>query len=199
MAQPTIYCIRHGETDWNTVGRLQGSRDIPLNARGLEQATAAGLILRELFARARRPPADFAYVSSPMIRATVSMDRVRAGLELPVGGYARDDRLRELSYGEWEGLTMEETERRYPALFAMRKADKWNTPPPAGESYAVMARRVASWRAELAADTVAVGHGGTLRALMFLTGLAGPEEAADMRIEQGVVYVFAAGTMTRYG
>lgn len=199
MPQPTIYFVRHGETDWNAAGRLQGSRDIPLNDIGLRQASGIGLILRDLLARAHRSPDDFPYVASPLIRATQTMDRVRAELRLPVEGYARDDRLRELSYGGWEGLTMDEIRARDAALFARRTRDKWDTPPPGGESYAVMTRRVASWRAELAVDTVVVAHGGTMRALMFLTGLAGPEEAADMRIEQGVVYVFTDGAMSKYG
>ncbi|MBV9956512.1 MAG: histidine phosphatase family protein, partial [Pseudolabrys sp.] len=45
MARPSVYFIRHGETDWNVEGRLQGRRDIAMNARGRQQATQAGLIL----------------------------------------------------------------------------------------------------------------------------------------------------------
>ena len=45
-----LYFLRHGETDWNVAGRLQGQRDVPLNGRGRDQATAAGHILWTLFA-----------------------------------------------------------------------------------------------------------------------------------------------------
>ena len=61
-----LYFLRHGETEWNVTGRLQGQRDVPLNGRGRDQATAAGHILRAVIA-----PADLEgmrYVASPMLR-----------------------------------------------------------------------------------------------------------------------------------
>ncbi len=48
MAPPRILFVRHGETDWNAEGRLQGQRDIPLNARGRAQAEAVAVTLRAL-------------------------------------------------------------------------------------------------------------------------------------------------------
>ena len=74
---PTIYYIRHGETDWNVAGRLQGRHDVPLNARGRAQAIHCGDILHDLFARDGRDPADFDYVSSPLGRARETMELVR--------------------------------------------------------------------------------------------------------------------------
>ena len=73
MAKPTVYYIRHGETDWNVVGRLQGRRDIPLNARGRAQGAQCGEILRELLARDNRDAAGLDYVSSPLQRACETM------------------------------------------------------------------------------------------------------------------------------
>ena len=54
--RPILYYIRHGETDWNVAGRLQGRRDIPLNARGRAQGTHCGDILHDLLARDSRDP-----------------------------------------------------------------------------------------------------------------------------------------------
>ena len=51
MPAPVIYYVRHGETSWNAEGRLQGVQDIPLNDLGRRQATQAGNILADLFAR----------------------------------------------------------------------------------------------------------------------------------------------------
>jgi broad specificity phosphatase PhoE len=199
MPTPTIYHIRHGETDWNAEGRLQGHRDVPMNARGLMQAAAAGQVLKNLLAREHRSPAEFAYVSSPLSRAIATMNLLRPELGLPVDGYARDARLREISYGEWEGLTASEMQARDPEVFAARGLDKWGTAPPAGESYAELARRVGDWYARLTGDTIVSAHGGTTRVLMVITGVAKPADVVDLRIDQGVVYVFADGKLTKYG
>ncbi len=196
---PTIYHIRHGETDWNVDGRLQGWRDLPMNARGLQQAAHAAHILHELFAREGKSPGEFGYVSSPLTRATATMRIVRTELRLPVEDFSCDDRLREIGYGTWEGHTLAEMRERDPVLFAKRNANKWETVPPSGESYAHLAARVRAWYATLSEDTVVTAHGGTTRVLMVLTGAATTEEAADRPIKQGAVYVFGQGEFTTYG
>ena len=66
---PTIYYIRHGKTEWNTLGRFQGLQDIPLNDLGRVEATKAGDILRELLAREGRDPFELGFVTSPLVRA----------------------------------------------------------------------------------------------------------------------------------
>lgn len=195
---PILHYIRHGETDWNAAGRFQGRQDIHLNAKGRSQATAAGAILLDLMARDRHVPADLAYVASPLTRATVTMDLVRTALGLPAEGYALDDRLREIGYGDWEGLTLSQMQARDPVIFGERNVDKWTVAPPSGETYAELAARVAAWYSGLKTDTVAVAHGGTMRALMVVTGVATWLQAADTPVEQGVVYVFANGAMTKY-
>ena len=83
MPVPTIYYLRHGETEWNALGRLQGTRDIPLNARGRAQAEQAGGILSDLFGREGRDKAALPYVSSPNGRARETMELARSKLELP--------------------------------------------------------------------------------------------------------------------
>src|SRR5258708_2437049 len=130
MPAPTVYYIRHGETDWNAEGRLQGGIDTPLNDLGLKQAAHAGGILADLFARHRRSASDLAFVASPLQRARRTMDLVRSELELAPGDYAIDDRLREIGYGQWEGSTLAQMQAADPALFATRQLDKWTVPPP---------------------------------------------------------------------
>ena len=199
MASPTIYYIRHGETEWNAVGRFQGTRDIPLNARGRDQAVTAGAILSCLLAGDRRAPAAMSFVASPLGRARRTMELVREVLKLPAAGYDVDDRLREIGYGEWEGLTLPEMQLHDAATFASRNLDKWGVAAPAGESYASVTLRVRDWFDSLRADTVTVAHGGTMRALMVVLGVATPLEAADTPIGQGVVYVFRDGGMSKHG
>lgn len=195
---PTIYYIRHGETDWNVAGRLQGRRDIPLNARGREQGTHCGHILRDLLARDRLDTASFDFVSSPFQRATETMRLLRAALGLPADGFRIDPRLAEIAFGDWEGFTMAELRNRDPQRIAQREHDKWHFTPPGGESYETVAARMRDWYDSLARDTVAVSHGGTARGLMTLLGLAKPAVAPLLDVLQGEVYVFKGGELSRY-
>ena len=195
---PTIYYIRHGETAWNAEGRLQGAQDVPLNDFGRRQAAAAGFILADLFARDGRSKQSLAFVASPLGRARATMELVRGTLKLPPADYAIDDRLREIAYGDWEGSTLAQMQALDPELFARRQAEKWTVSPPGGESYVAVQARMQSWYDQLREDTVAVAHGGTARALMVALGIETPASAADLTIEQGAVYVFGQGGLTKY-
>ena len=194
----TLYYVRHGLTDWNIEGRLQGGRDTPLNERGRAQAAQCAEILRDLFARDGRNAADLHYVSSPLIRASETMDIVRKGLGLPAGGYAREERLKEIAFGDWEGLTYLDVLKRDKHIVEQRESSKWLFRPPGGETYEEVARRVGEWYATLDRDTVVTAHGGTARALVGHLGIAQPEDAAHQPIEQGCIYLFAGKKLTRY-
>ena len=195
---PTLYYVRHGLTDWNIEGRLQGGHDIPLNDRGRAQAVQCADILRGLFERDGRVATDFHYVSSPLVRASETMDIVRKSLDLPPGGYAREPRLREIAFGEWEGLTYLDVLQRDKTVVDRRESDKWLFRSPGGETYEEVARRVGEWYATLDRDTVVTAHGGTARALVGHLGIAAPEQAAHQPIEQGCVYLFVGNQLTRY-
>jgi broad specificity phosphatase PhoE len=186
---PTLYLIRHGETDWNVEGRLQGQRDVPLNALGREQAAEAGRRLRDLVPHAGR----LAFVCSPLARTRETMERLRRSIGLAPDAYAVDDRLREITFGSWEGLTWREVRRQDPAGARAREADKWGFVPPGGESYAMLARRVAPLLAELTEEAVVVSHGGVARALLALAGAVPEREAPRVDIWQGRVLVLQDG------
>jgi broad specificity phosphatase PhoE len=198
MPAPTIYYIRHGETEWNAEGRLQGTQDVPLNELGRKQAAHAGNVLAGLFERDGRDKLTIPFVCSPLGRARATMDFVREVLNLPPGGYAIDDRLREIGYGEWEGSTLAEIQAKDPEFYAKRRTQKWTMSSPGGETYAAVQIRMKDWHDSLKADTVAVAHGGTCRALMVALGIETPLSAADLIIEQGAVYVFGDGGLRKY-
>ena len=194
---PVIYYIRHGETEWNAEGRLQGAQDIPLNELGRKQAVQAGRILGGVLTGRAESPLNF--VASPLSRARSTMELVMDALRMPSGRYAIDHRLREIGYGHWEGATLVEAEASHPELYVQRQAEKWTVPPPGGESYVEVQARVTDWYRELTSDTVAVAHGGTGRALMVALGIEPPKIAAELVLEQGAVYVFGDGGMKKYG
>ena len=195
---PTIYYIRHGETDWNVAGRLQGRHDVPLNACGRAQSIHCGGILRDLLARDSRDPASLDYVSSPLGRACQTMELMRVGLGLAADGYLREPRLLEIAFGEWEGFTIAQLRERDPQRIAAREHDKWRFVPPGGESYETVAARMRGWYEDLRRDTVVTAHGGTARGLIAHLGIVKAAAAPLVDIGQGVVYVFEDGRLTRY-
>lgn len=180
-----LILVRHGETDWNREGRLQGGQDIPLNDLGRNQAAEAAGRLKAL----EPAYADLDYIGSPMQRARETMDILRRELALPAGEYRIDDRLRELTFGEWEGFTWRDIRKAEREQAHLRERDKWGFVPPGGESYRMLAERVRPVLAELERETVIVSHGGVARAILALVGAVAPREASMVEIWQGKLLV----------
>ena len=161
MSRHTIFFVRHGQTDWNAARRMQGQIDIPLNDTGRGQAKRNGEVLREVLgARA----ADLHYVASPLSRASETMSILRAALALPADGFAKDDRLKEMGYGKWEGMMWPRHAERTPEI-TWWLHDPWLRATPDGESYAMLWARMVAWLQEIPGDTVVVAHGGVMRVL----------------------------------
>jgi probable phosphoglycerate mutase len=156
---PTIVFLRHGQTDWNVEGRLQGQRDIPLNDHGRAQAKRNG----DAIIAAMPEVADFDFVASPLVRSRETMEIARLAMGLDPSAYHLDDRLREISFGQWEGFTTAELRVSHDALVTERERDKWRFVPPDGESYQILLGRVSDWLATLRRPTFAVAHGGVGR------------------------------------
>lgn len=177
-----IYVIRHGQTDWNAEGRLQGQKDIPINAIGRGQATRNGEALRELVGSAD----GFDFVASPLGRTRETMERIRTAMGLDPMGYRTDERLKELSFGVWEGFTTAEIKKTAPERLRERSKNKWGFIPPGedAESYEILSWRIGAWLASLNGPTISVSHGGVLRSLFRIIGNVDENEAANMPIHQ---------------
>jgi probable phosphoglycerate mutase len=190
-----LFLIRHGETFWNAEGRLQGQCDTKLNGRGREQARESGRLLARLFSAETIPTG---FVASPLIRARESLEilmgeLVAQGRLAAVVPYTTDDRLKELAFGRWEGLTWKEVRRDAPKDYAARDADVWNIPPPAGESYAALAERAGPLLEELPSGSVVSSHGGISRIALHLLAGMDREPAAKAVIRQGDVLILDKG------
>ena len=178
--------VRHGETDWNVEGRLQGQQDIPLNGKGRDQAAAVGRTLK------RDYPGVLSYdfVSSPLARAQETMLIMRGEMGVDPRAYGTDDLLKELTFGEWEGYTWPEMQARDPVSCDARQRDKWGFCPPGGESYAMLSDRVEGWMNDLKGPTLAVTHGGVARVLLGLIAGMSQAELPLKNIVQGRALLF---------
>jgi len=186
----TLWFIRHGETDWNREGRLQGQRDIPLNDLGRTQAVEAGLRLAAATPDAGRLP----WHVSPLGRTMETAILARTAIGLEPLGFVTDERLKELTFGRWEGHTWHDLKKRERDLARARKADKWNFVPPGGESYELLAHRIAPWLSEMPPEAVVVAHGGVARVLLTMMGGVKPAEAPYQDIRQGEILRLEMGS-----
>lgn len=160
MSATNLILIRHGETAWNAVRRLQGHIDIGLNSQGQQQALA---VARALAAT----PLD-AVIASDLQRAVQTAAAIAAGRPLVV---QQDPALRERCYGRFEGLLYAEIADLYPAEFAAWQARDIDARMPPGERTAETFREfsqrsvdaILGWAARYAGATIAiVAHGGVL-------------------------------------
>jgi probable phosphoglycerate mutase len=159
MMERFIYIIRHGTTDWNTSGRIQGHLDPPLNATGRWQAQLVSQRLTGLGATALySSDLQRAYETAQIIGRTVGLRVVQK-----IG-------LREMHFGRWQGWTSQQIRERDPAGYAARRADPYDVPPPGGETWRRFYDRAVRALEEVLTTTAAeqiivVTHSGVCTAL----------------------------------
>lgn len=157
MATRIIF-VRHGETLWNQERRYQGQADSPLSELGLFQAEQVGKFLGQR-------KIDSVY-SSDLKRAFVTAEHIAKFHNLePIA----DTRLREMSFGLWEGLTRTEVQEKYPDLFYARYHNYLTSRVPGGELPEEVVKRMRSFLNERIPEhgeqtIVVVSHGAILRA-----------------------------------
>ena len=147
-----LLLVRHGETDWNREHRIQGHTDLPLNAKGLEQARA--------LADSLAATALTAVYSSDLSRALQTATAVATVHGLAVQ-FDRD--LREKNFGSWEGLTDTDIAERFPNAVRGRWGDGETTDEVAARAVRAIERIRAR---HLTGAVLVVSHGGTLRAIL---------------------------------
>jgi broad specificity phosphatase PhoE len=203
MAQPyaqKMIFVRHGQTSYNAENRLQGQRDVPLDGKGREQAGAVGRFMRDYLGEdMMRLEADGAFWASPLARTRQTMELARRAMGLPPQTYRVDARLKELTFGEWEGLTWDEVKAIHPLAIKTRQADKWDFAPPNGESYADLVARARSWLDERDGELFVVAHGGVARVLLTILAGVALSAAADAEIWQGRILIFDKGAHSWVG
>jgi broad specificity phosphatase PhoE len=180
-----FYFLRHGEAEWNAAGRFCGSTDVPLSDVGRRQARLLALRLQPI-------PVDALY-SSPLQRAweTACLIGKAVGCEPAV-----DQRLAELNYGAWEGMTLEEIHRASPDTYRAWDADPANLAPPQGESGVQLIARVTPFLADVAqrhasGNVVVVCHKTVCRLLAcHIMGVPLMEYRRRIRMDNAALNIF---------
>ncbi|MGE5324419.1 MAG: histidine phosphatase family protein [Actinomycetota bacterium] len=183
-----IYLLRHGETEWNKEGRLQGHKDSSLTARGREQAQQLGRILA-----ARVGQRQLSMHVSPLGRARQTAAILRQYLSGPEP--VVDPRLREMTLGGWEGLTRGEVNARWNGVIGGDLNAEWWFQAPGGETYENFRDRVCSWLVEQRGAIIAVSHGITTRMIRGeYVGLS-RRERLSLPVRHGVIWKLAGGAI----
>jgi broad specificity phosphatase PhoE len=151
-----LLLIRHGETDWNHEGRWHGQLDVPLNARGEQQAERLAELLED-------QPVQAVY-SSDLQRAVETARRLANDKSVPL---VLDHRLREIDQGKWQGLRVADIMEMYGPEYQSGWRDSLDGGPPGGETARQVQERALQAVAEIVRrhpdETVAVvSHGFTI-------------------------------------
>jgi alpha-ribazole phosphatase len=174
-----LLLVRHGLTDWNAVQRFQGQCDIPLNVEGLRQAAALG-------ERLAGEPLQ-AILASDLQRAQATAEAIAAHHSCPL---VVEGRLREISFGDWEGLTYTEISICDPTQLAAWEVNILENAPPGGETLNQLAGRVQAVLDELllaheGETLLLVAHGGPLQVLLCLALGLPPEKYWQFHLSPG--------------
>jgi len=155
-----LILVRHGATDWNQAQRFQGQANLSLNETGRQQAEA---LAKKLAAQ----PLD-GIIHSDLVRARQTAEAIARQRDCWL---QEEPRLREISFGEWEGMTYAEIQSRAPEALAAWEQDPLEAAPPGGETIHQLAGRVElalkDMRQKYSSQTIlVVAHGGPLQVLI---------------------------------
>ncbi len=158
-----LYLIRHGETDWNKHGRIQGHLDIPLNQQGRLQAKILATKLKDLHIEK--------IYSSDLSRAYQTAEIIKKTIDSPL---ISENRLRERNYGEWQQLSWSEVHLQNPKVRQEWKNDPLHSKPPQGESIQELYDRVHNLFSEILKsdkdkdNILIVAHNSPLRIIISI-------------------------------
>ena len=165
-----LYLVRHGQTDWNIEDRWQGQIDVPLNARGRQQA--------EQVAAELAGEGISAIYASDLQRASQTAKALSRLTGLPV---TDDPRLREINQGAWQGLLSWEVEARYADLLCQRGGSPLAIAAPGGETVLQVRQRLLAAVAEIVsrhpAQRVALVSHGFALAVLYVHYMGFPLES----------------------
>lgn len=184
----TIYFVRHGHTEWNGLGKIQGSVNTELSDIGVAQAHALANRLQET----ANDSQVGAIYSSPQIRAFHTAEIIAKPLGLSVAPLPG---VEEINFGLWEGCTWLELSKQYPTEFLEWTHHRRYYPAPNGESYQQVLERVIPVVSHLSKshseNIMIVTHGGVMASLKCLIQQAPFEELEKFKVANTEVMPFS--------
>jgi len=187
-----IYLVRHGQTEFNREHRIQGHVDSALTELGVRQAEASAALLARLI---RDPGDGWRIISSPLGRAHDTARIISGRLGLPV---ELDDRLKEMSWGSYDGMLRSEFDARHPD---MKNARRWAFEVSDGEQYEDVAARIGDWLAALPPEPhrriIAVSHGISGQVLRALYAELHRDHAGQDGAPQDAIFELRGGAIGR--
>ena len=189
-----LYLVRHGQSEWNRIGRIQGRSESPLTERGRAQAAALGRMLRSVL-----PDTGIDIVASPLSRAFETAAIIAGELGRAVDDVRTDPRIVDFDVGILSGSSWDAVAADHPELARLRLEDPARFHPPGGESGADVLARARDFLAERAVpgrDTLVVGHGVINKFIRAAArGITGGDIIA-LGEDQEVVYRLEGATET---
>ncbi len=176
---PPIIFVRHGETDWNKQGLIQGSVNTDLNATGVAQAQAVSLALLAK----REELAAYDFIVSPQKRAQETMAAINAWQERAPELIRTEPLVRELGFGIWEAKPF--WELKASPIYPADPEERFYWRPEGGESYEDGVARIEILLAQLDRPTLIVAHGAIGRCLMGVVAQKSPADIVNLQTPQG--------------
>jgi len=186
MTYPELLIMRHGQTEWNRAGMMQGRLDSPLTDCGRVQALAYNARMREV----ELTPEHRAY-SSPQGRAMQTATLAFEGL---FDDWTVEAALSEIDIGEASGMIAEDVFHAFPQLDQYSGQIGWQFHLPGGETFDQIRARAETWLTSLSGPAVVVSHGVFIRVLMSVIFGVGEDKLDDLPGGQGGIHRICDGT-----
>ncbi|MFQ3355631.1 MAG: broad specificity phosphatase PhoE [Paracoccaceae bacterium] len=186
MAYPELFLLRHGETEWNSIGRLHGQKNSSLTNFGKEQAFGQAEFIKELSLSS-----DTLIYSSPLGRSIETAKIISTHCRLDV---RVDDNLSEVMMGEWQGLTWLEIETSYSDIIStsINRFDA-SLMAPEGEGYGALLVRAKSFLGNINKPSIIVSHGVLLSVIRGVLCNLSYVKTCKLQQTQGVVFHYKNG------
>jgi broad specificity phosphatase PhoE len=170
-----IYIVRHGETLWNKEEVFRGTKDIPLNEQGVKQARHVGAYFTGIPVKR--------IVSSPLQRAVSTAHEICATTGIPIETI---NEFIDINFGIWEGLPLQEVEKKYPVDFATWRRSPERFHVNGGESLNTVRKRVLEGLAKVTTNeetTIIVTHRVICKVIVLACLNIGNDHFWDMKFD----------------